>query len=185
MNTRASTLHTAARVNPPRRERQTGRRTETPNPRRRHASPTHLLQKLGQIVHLVVQDQPGALAVVVLLDLFQGVVLDGLVRLLGHFGTRWASGRADTSRAGRSGARVSASWARDIPGAPAQRPERDGPRSGGGGGARPPMTGQNSCHSMGPPSADDLRQPESAPAQRAGVDWLQKVPFPNPVAGAR
>lgn len=169
---------------PPRCERHAGRRTDPASPRRRHASPTHLLQKLGQIVHLVVQDQPGALAVVVLLDLFQGVVLDRLVRLLGHFGTRWASGRAHTSRAGRSGARVSASRARDIPGAPARRPELGGPRCGGGGGARPPVTGQNSCHSKGPPSADTLRQPERAPAQRAGGDWLRKVPFRNTVAGA-
>lgn len=86
-----STSHPARTSAPPRCERQTA-----------HVSPTHLLQKLGQIVHLVVQDQPGALAVVVLLDLFQGVVLDGLVRLLGHFGKRRASGRADSSRAGRS-----------------------------------------------------------------------------------
>ena len=51
---------------------------------------THLLQKFGQIVHFVVQDQPGALAVVVLLDLFQGVVLNGFAGLLGHFLTQRA-----------------------------------------------------------------------------------------------
>lgn len=170
---------------PPRCERQTARRTETPNPSQRHVSPTHLLQELGQIVHLVVQNQPGTLAVVVLLDLFQGVVLDSLVRLLGHFGTRRASSRAHTSRVGRSGARASASWARDIPGAPAPRPEQGGPRRGGGGGTRPPMTGQDVCHSRGPPSADTVRQPQRAPAQRAGVDWLQKVPFRSTVVGAR
>lgn len=61
--------------------------------------------------------------------------------------------------------------------APARRPEQGGPRRGGGGGARPPMSGRNACHSRGPPSADTVRQPECAPAQRAGVHWLPKVPF--------
>ena len=44
------------------------------------------LQKSDQIVYLAVQVQSGALAVVVLLDLPQGVDLDGLVRLLDHCG---------------------------------------------------------------------------------------------------
>lgn len=37
-------------------------------------------------VYLALQDQPGTLAVVVLLELFHGVVLDGFVQPLGHFG---------------------------------------------------------------------------------------------------
>lgn len=45
-------------------------RREPPSPVPRRASPTHLLQKFGHIIHFVVQDQPGALVVVVFPDLF-------------------------------------------------------------------------------------------------------------------
>lgn len=104
-----------------------------PNPGRRSASPTHLLQKFGHIVHLVVQDQPGAPAVVVPLDLLQGVVLDGLVRLLGHFGTRGASGPADTSRARRSTARLNRARVGTFPTSRAPRPGQGNRHFRGGG----------------------------------------------------
>lgn len=125
---RLRSTRTAAYRNPA-ALRTTGPSREPPNPGPRRVSPTHLLQKFGHIIHLVVQDQPGALAVVVLLDLLQGVVLDGLVRRLGHFGTPRASGPVDSSHAGRSKARLP----EPVPGHSPRVPE-----GAGGGQAAPP-----------------------------------------------
>lgn len=49
-----------------------------------------LMKKSGHITYLVVQDNPGAFAVIVLLNLSQGAVFYALVWLLSHLSTKQA-----------------------------------------------------------------------------------------------
>lgn len=157
-----------------------GREPSSLGPRR--ASPTHLLQKFGQIIHFLVQDHPGALAVVVFPDLFQGVVLDGLVRRLGHFGKRRPSGPADTSGAGRNRACTLNKPGRDHSRSRDRRREQGG-RSHRGDGQRTASDDWPESVSLKWPAL--LRPTPKAPPPKVAVDWLQKMPSTIMTFGAR